>query len=75
MVNWPEKIPLRDRKKGINGLNAHLVQLLYRAIHDKDRPLHFRRITETREFRKRVAGDCDENEGGSPSVKRPNISG
>ena len=46
MVNWPEKVPLKDRKKGISGLNSHFVQLLYRAIHDKEKPLHFRRIVQ-----------------------------
>ena len=71
MVNWPEEVPLKDRKKGINGLNSHFVQCLYRAIHDKERPLHFRRITQAAagESRKRTMGDRDDSEEG-PSVKR-----
>ena len=74
MVNWPEKVPLQDKKKGINGLNSHFIQLLYRAIHDKERPLHFRRIIQTGgESRKRTMGDRDDSEQEGPSAKRPTI--
>ena len=75
MVNWPEEVPLKDKKKGINGLNSYYVQLLHRAIHDKEKPLYFRRIKQTVEgSRKRAMRDRDDSEEG-PSAKRPNISG
>ena len=76
MVNWPEKVPLKDKKKGIKGLNSHSVQLLYRAIRNKERPLHFRRITQATagESQKRTAEDRDDSKEGPPA-KRLYISG
>ncbi len=69
-MNWPEKVLLKDKKKGINGLNSYFVQLLYRAIHDKERPLHFRRIIQTAGESKRTMGDRDDSEQEGPSAKR-----
>ena len=86
MFNWPEEVPLKDKKKGISGLDYQSVQRLYDAIHDKEKPLHFRRLGNGRipktttadgvRFRKRTIGDRDDSdkEDMGPSEKRSNMS-